>query len=300
MTTLNQFYERIAEDSKQVIIHLMSEPGHGKTSSIRSVIAYIKEKYPMIQFKIFDVSQAWFHCAPTEHRQLITENSLMDKSWGNIGDCVYEIGALRKDYKRYFVGKIMKQDWDHRYQAKLNGVLDRLPYIIYVFEESDIYFGSYALRRNDDFTPVFRNFVSVGRNYRMRGFLISTAEKGEISPSIRRRSRKIYGKLEAEGDLANIRRKDEEVAAYLKDAPKYHFIYYSGGAIGPVRVPDSVVHTPRDYVVESVVVDEDTRVGEGSVKREPNMYLRGVFHTLFALAGVLLGLYFIMLWMMSL
>lgn len=259
----NEFYDKIASDSKQVLIQLISEAGHGKTSSLRTIIDYCRKKHPDIVFKIFDVSQAWFHCAPTKYRQYITREKWEKKQVANIDDCVYEIGALSDEEKRVFVGSIIGLDYKKRYQMKMdgNGKLDNCSSLVYVFEESNIYFGSYSFRRNDMFSPVFQAFVSVGRNYKMRGFLIATAEIGEMAPSLRRRSRKIYGRLESEGDIGVVRRKNKELAQQLICIPKYHFVYLSDKPYGPVQVPDVVKNVPQDYVVEVKEVEKVTLNG---------------------------------------
>jgi len=245
------FYDKIASDSKQVLIQLVSEAGHGKTSSLRTIIDYCRKKHPDIVFKIFDVSQAWYHCAPTKYRQYVTRDKIAKSQVANVDDCVYEIGALSDEEKRAFVGTIIGLDYGKRYNAKMegNGELKSFPSLVYCFEESNVYFGSYSFRKNDQFSPMFQMFVSVGRNYKMRGFLVATAEIGEMAPSLRRRSRKIYGRLESEGDLATVRRKNKELAQYLITIPKYHFVYLSDKPYGPIKVPDLVNHTPEDYVV---------------------------------------------------
>ena len=239
-----EFYERIAKDSKQALIQIVSEAGHGKTSSLRTIIQHVKRTHPEIVFKIFDVSQAWYHCAPVQHRQLVTRRKMRSGKIANISDCVYEMGTLSKEDKRAFVGTIIKEDWDKRYQAKLDGVLDELPLIAFVFEESNIYFGSYSFRTNDEHTPVFENYVSVGRNYKMRGFLVATAEQGEMSPALRRRTRKIYGRLVNSGDIRES--KKTGVTVDLTMIPKYSFAY----ADMVERVPDLVKNTPVDYVMK--------------------------------------------------
>ena len=57
--TSNPFYDKIATDSKQALIQLVSEAGHGKTSSLRTIIQYVREKHPDIRFKIFDLESGW-------------------------------------------------------------------------------------------------------------------------------------------------------------------------------------------------------------------------------------------------
>ena len=250
-----QFYDKIADDVQKVLIQFISEAGWGKTSSLRTIIKYCKEKHPELEFVILDVSQAWYHNAPVKYRQLVTREKLAKQQVANITDCVYEMGSLNKDEKRAFVGEIIKRHYEKRYQAKLEGRLEEYPFLIFVMEESNIYFGSYSLRTNDQYSPIFQDFVSVGRNYRMRGFLVATAEVGEMSPSLRRRSRRIYGRIESEGDLSRIRKKNKELAKYIgSEIPRYHFVYYGDKVYGPVRVPDLVKNTPQDYIVEAVEV----------------------------------------------
>lgn len=262
------FYDAITGDVTQVLIQLLSERGHGKSSSLRTIIDYCKRKHPELVFKIIDLSQSWYHCAPVKHRQHVTVPNIRKGLIQNIGDCVYEIGSLTKEQRRAFVGSLIKQDWDYRYSLKMQNpeALKREPWIIYVFEESNIYFGSYSFRSNDLFTPVLQDFVSVGRNYRLGAFLVATAEVGEMSPSLRRRSRKIYGRVESESDLAQIRRRDRsrrvKVEPLVKQMPRFHFLYEGDkGVYGPVRIPDVVVDAPVDYVPVTV---EEEGVGGGS------------------------------------
>ena len=250
------FYTRIAEDSKQALIQLVSEAGHGKTSSLRTIIGKIKKSNPEIIFKIFDVSQAWYHCAPVKYRQLVTLDKVMRLQVANLEDCVYEIGSMSKDDKRAFVGMILRQDYNERYQAKLDGGLGEYSNICYVFEEANIYFGSYSFRKNDEYSPVFDSFVSVGRNYKMRGFLVATAEQGEMAPSLRRRTRKIYGRLLNKGDLTESKRVGATID--LTKIPKYTFHYYGES----IRIPDDVTHTPEDYTHVPVMLELENKEPE--------------------------------------
>jgi len=223
------FYDQIAKDSKQSLILLVSEAGHGKSSSLKTIVAYCKEKRPDIVFFIFDVSQTWFHNAPTKYRQYVTMEKIQNRQIAHIHDCVYEIGSLPNEVKRAFVGTMLETEYTYRYNLKLKttqGTMeerkkakeewDALPTLVVIAEEANIYWGSYSLRRSDPYTPVFQSFVSVGRNYKMRVCLVATAEQGEISTSLRRRVRRIFGRLISEGDLNRIRRKDKELSIYLK------------------------------------------------------------------------------------
>lgn len=257
--TQTDFYEGIADDITQVLIQLVSERGHGKSTSLRTIVDYCKKKHPELVFQIFDLSQSWWHCAPVEHRQHVTVENLNANKIQNIADCVYEIGALSQEDRRAFVGTVIQQHWNQRYRLKMENPeeLKKLPWIIFVFEESNIYFGSYSLRTNDQFTPIFNDFISVGRNYKLGAFLVATAEVGEMSPSLRRRSRKIYGRVESESDLSKIRRRDKnrdvKVADLVMTMPRFHFIYEGDRVYGPTQIPDVVKNTPKDYVIEPLV-----------------------------------------------
>jgi len=244
-------FHLLSEDVTQVLIQLLSVRGHGKSSSLRTILKRIKQKRTDIVFKIFDVSQAWFHNAPVAHRQLVTWSRLRAKQIMNVEDCVYEMGQLTDLQRRAFVGSIIAQDYKERYNLKLAnaGKLEVLPWVIYVFEEANVYFGSYSFRKNDEISPILQDFVSVGRNYRLSGFLVATAEVGEISPSLRRRSSRLYGQVESESDLGRLRRKDKGAMALVKSLPKYHFLYYGRVPIGPFRIRDEVKEAPEDYIV---------------------------------------------------
>ena len=216
-----------------------------------------------MEFVIFDVSQAWWHCAPVQYRQLVTREKWNCGQIVNLTDCVYEMGKLTQDERRVFVGEIVSRHYHKRYQAKLDGTLKEMPFLIFIFEEANTYFGSRTMTKNDAFTPIFVDFVSVGRNYKMRGFLVATAEEGEIHPLLRRRSSRIYGRLESDGDISRIRRKDKELASYLKEVPKYNFVYYNGNQFGPVKIPDVVTNEPVDYEVSVPVVTQPKSDGSG-------------------------------------
>lgn len=236
------FYEEIAKDCKTSLIQFIGEAGIGKTSSLRTIIDYIKTRHPEIQFVIFDCSMAWFHNAPVKYRQLVTRERIQQGKITNEYDCVYEMGMLSEEEKRFFVGTVLQQHFNQRYEAKIkDGTLNNFPHVCFIYEESNIYFGSYSFRRNDQFSQIFQMFVSVGRNYKMRGFLIATAEQGEISPSLRRRTRKIYGATISQGDIMTA--KKIGITIDISTLPKYTFHYYGH----TVKVPDLVSHEPEDF-----------------------------------------------------
>ena len=251
-----EFYAQISNDITQVLIQLVSERGHGKSTALKTIVDYCLKQHDNLVFKCMDVSQSWYHCAPLKYRQRVTMEKIEKRQVANIGNCVYELGELPNEVRRAFVATIMKQDWEKRYAIKLDNPeeLEKQPWIVYILEESNVYFNSYSFRASDSFTPVLQDFVSVGRNYRLSSFLVATVEESEIAPHLRRRTRKIYGRVEAASDLAKIRRRDKnretKVAPMVLNMPRFSFLYDTGRDVyGPVRVPDSVRNVPEDYEI---------------------------------------------------
>jgi len=227
--------------------------GHGKSSSLRTIIAELKRREPEIILKIFDISQAWYHCAPVEFRQRVTPQTLAQGVITNLGDCVYEMGSLDKEGKRAFVASIIDMDYRTRYDIGLDQGIDavkKLPFIIYVFEEASCYFDSWSItmRQNDPWSPILYNFVMVGRNYGLRSFMVVSSEQGELCPKMRRRSTRLLGRVESKEDLANYRGKSKWLGEVVKSIPKYHFVYWNGAGFGPFRIRDLVKSAPADFI----------------------------------------------------
>jgi len=133
----------------------------------------------------------------------------------------------------------------------LNAVQD-LTRIVYVFEEANTYFDSYSLRKSDDHSAVLSDFVSVGRNFGLRGFLVVTAEAGELSPGFRRRATgRILGRVLNEYDLREICRGRTYMKDVFRKMPQYHWIYYHGGFSDVFRILDTVQTTPTDFKISS-------------------------------------------------
>lgn len=235
------FYNQIAQDCKTSLIQVVSEAGHGKSSSLKTIIQHIQRTDPNIKFIVFDCSQSWFHCAPVKYRQLVTRERIQQGKISNEYDTVYEIGSLNEAEKRFFVGTVIQQILNQRYTAKLEGKLDEYPYVVFVVEEANIFFGSYSFRRNDEYSQTFQTFASVGRNYKCRGILIATVEESEISPSLRRRSRKLYGRVISRGDLQTAKKLG--ITEDLAKIPKYTFTYYGQ----TLRIPDECTNVPEDF-----------------------------------------------------
>jgi len=242
----DSFYDKIIEDVKEVPILLLSQRGHGKSSSLKTVVKRIKEANSDYIIKIFDVSQSWYHKAPVQYRQLVNGQQIH-----NIGDCVYEMGKLSNDARRVLVASIINQDYSKRYQMRVTDPehFKTLPRILYIFEEANVYFGSYSFRKKDRYSAILEDFISVGRNYGLDAFLVATAEMGEISPSLRRRIARLYGRMESESDLNALKRKNKRAYEAVKEMPKYNFLYLDNGGYKTAHIKDEVTTTPADYNV---------------------------------------------------
>lgn len=276
--------DRIVNDAHDVNIVLNAVNAHGKTSSLRTIIGRLKERNPKAIIKIFDISQAWFHNAPVKYRQRITPEVLIENRYRNINNCVYEIGSLPPEYRRYFIALIVNQDYTSRYEMGLQYGLEsvgKLPRVFYVFEEATNYFGSWSLKRKDESAPVLYDFITVGRNYGLRAFLVVTREIGSLSTDIRDISPKILGHVEAKSDLAYYKSKNKGVYDMVKAMPKYHWIYCYRENYGPFKIGDEVDHTPEDYRMPAPI--EVARVDKGISK--------WVWFILIVLVVFLLGYY---------
>ena len=285
--------DQIIEDSYKVLIILNSEAGHGKSTSLKTIIAELKRKNPETIVKVFDISLSWYSCAPLQHRQQITIEKFLRVDFHNLGDCVYEIGSLPKELRRWFVGIIVKQDHAIRYAMVEKyglGVMDNLPPIIYVFEEANRYFDSYSLRKDDDWSSALNDFVSVGRNFKMRGFLVVTAEQGELSPSFRRRTTgRLLGRVLNEYDLTHICKGRTHMKDVLRKIPPYHWIYYRGGFSDSFRINDTVSNVPEGYTPRLKSVSVPIVIPEPT----PFKLTSGMIAAIFLLLGVLLAMWFL-------
>jgi len=247
-----EFIDAILNDIHEVHILFNAVNGHGKSSSLRTIIYELKRREPDIILKIFDTSPAWFRCAPVKYRQRVTRESFPVV---NVGDCVYEMGSrgMNRDLRRAFVATIIEMDYRERYDLAIEKGLDyveKLPFIIYVFEEAKSYFDSWSLtsRKDDPWNQTLNDFVIIGRNYNMRAFFIVSAEDGEIAPPLRRRATRILGHIESKEDLSYYKGKSKWLAETVKTMPKFHWVYWNGKGFGPVRVRDLVKSAPVDYV----------------------------------------------------
>lgn len=273
MIDSDEIIDKIIDDFHEVNIVLNAINGHGKSSSLKTIIARLKEREPKSIIKIFDISQAWYHNAPVKYRQRITPENFIPVNFTNLGDCVYEIGSLTKDQRRFFISLIIGQDYQTRYEIGIKyGIkaIKEIPMIFYVFEEATNYFGSWSLKKNDVVAPILYDFITVGRNYGLRSLLVVTREIGSLSTDIRDISPKILGYIEAKSDLYFYRSKNKEVFELVKTMPKFHWVYCYRGFYGPFRIYDKVTSVPEDYVPKvnkkPVVTNPETKVNRIDVK----------------------------------
>jgi len=178
-------------------------------------------------------------------------------SFANINDCVYEMGLLTEELRRFFVAMIIKQDYDSRYaMAERYGTdaVNKLPRIVYFFEESDCYFDSASLNKRDEASEKLRDFIKVGRNFGLRGFCICTAEVGELGTKLRRRSKHLIGKIISDSDQRFFNKKVKKMGDLALTIPRFHWIYYNGEYVSPepFNIPDLVTETPQDYKIAEI------------------------------------------------
>ena len=106
--------DQIIEDVQRRPIILLSDRGHGKSTSLMTIVQELKKKHPKIIVKVFDISQAWYHRAPLAHRQRITPEDLVRVNFANEDDCVYEIGSQPSDFSLVLLSIIVNQDYKVR------------------------------------------------------------------------------------------------------------------------------------------------------------------------------------------
>jgi len=243
-------FEVMAKEILSLHFVLVAKRKHGKSSSLKTFIGYVKEKFgDQIIIKVFDVSQSWYHCAPVRWRQYKTPKS---PPVININDCVFEMGEISKEERRGLVGQILEMDYRDRQDAKRVGgeaAIKGLPLILYVFEEANTYFDSNSLIRKDDYATILNDFVSVGRNYGLCGVLVVTRMVGELAPGIRERSNLLLGRIAGAGELQALKNAtNKDVVETVKSIRQFHWIFWNGAKFGPFRIRDLVKSTPVDYM----------------------------------------------------
>ena len=254
---IEEFWEAIINDIKQTHITVNAEAGHGKSQTVKNIIAELKRRDPKLICKAFDISFAWWDNAPLKYRQKITLEKIQGFIQGNsgihnLGDCVYEMGDLNEDMRRIFVALIVKMDYDvRRRMRELYGEEEfkKLPRIVYILEEADTFFDSASLNRKDEASEVLRDFIKVGRNFGLRAFCIVTANVGELGTKLRRRSKHLIGRIISEADLKEYDRKFKTLGTVALSLERFWWIYYNGEkVVGPFYLEDNITASPVDYV----------------------------------------------------
>lgn len=252
--SLEHMLNTICDDLKKVLVLMVSERGWGKSTSAKTIISHLKKTSPETIIKAIDVSLSWYNCAPLKHRQYVTIEKLARNQIANVEDCVYEIGELPLEHRRFFLAELIRQDMQRLRQNVLNGEKTRP--IVYLLEEVSTYLNSYSLRKGDSASTVLSDFVNIGRNLSTNGggglsaLMICTAEVGELSPSLRRRARRLYGRVSASGDLNEARRRSPQLKQQIEHQKPYTFTY-AGQQIITCRIPDTIKTQPTDYTTNT-------------------------------------------------
>ena len=223
--------KKIVEDLYLYPVVCVAQRGHGKTTLVKKLV----ESAPEIVWKIFDVSQSWYHSAPVAYRMWVKPESTYKE---NVRNCVYELGQLSEADRRAFIAYIIGQDYDARYMGVfIDGpeVIEKIPLIVYIIEESNVIFNSYSLNKTDEAGDIFRpgeilrDFISVGRNYGLNGVFVTTASMGELSTRIRRRASLLMGQVLGGSELGAIRRRaNKETVEKVKTLKRFEFVYWNG------------------------------------------------------------------------
>ncbi|GAG39365.1 unnamed protein product, partial [marine sediment metagenome] len=151
------------------------------------------------------------------------------------------------------VAIIIKQDFDVRREVGYlygSDAVANLPRIVYVFEESDVYFDSASLNKKDEASATLRDFIKVGRNFGLRAFCVVTACVGELGTKLRRRTKHIIGKIISDSDYREYNRMKKGLGKLALELPRFHWIYYNGKVSKPFKIPDLVRNVPKDFEVE--------------------------------------------------
>jgi hypothetical protein len=251
--TETELYSRMAEDICRLPIVVLSERGHGKSSSVKTVMKRIKEQRgEEVIFKVFDISQTHYHTSPVKYRQFIEVDGILSNKAENIGSCVYEIGRMKKEDRRVFIASIIGSDYKERYDFKIKYgemSLSSLPVIIYVIEEANRIFDSYSLRKGDKASEILNDFISVGRNFGLNALFVCTRSTGELSTAIRERSAFLLGRIKGASELNTISRlTSRETRVWIKRLPRFHFIYFNGLLSEPTHIKDEVKTTPQTWI----------------------------------------------------
>jgi len=167
------------------------------------------------------------------------------------------MGELNDELRRWFVALVVKQDYDSRKQMGYEYGLDavkKLPRVVYIFEESDVYFSSTALNKKDPAADTLRDFIKVGRNFGLRGICIVTAAVGELGTKFRRRSKHLIGHIISPADRKAYNSFVKGLGDRVAELPRFKWLYYNGKVSKVFGIPDVVESVPKDYYVGTPMV----------------------------------------------
>jgi len=291
--------KKIVEDLYLYPVVCVAQRGHGKTTLIKKLV----ESAPQIVWKIFDVSQSWYHSAPVEYRMWVKPDSTYKP---NVRNCVYELGQLSEADRRAFIAHIIGQDYDARYMGVfVNGPseIEKIPLIVYVIEESNVIFNSYSLNKADEVGEVLRDFISVGRNYGLNGLFVTTASMGELSTRIRRRASLLMGQVLGRGELGAIRqRSNKETTEKVRLLKRFEFLYWNGSTSEAFKSGKYEGRTPSNYVIEKpepiiqpIEAEDKSEHTEWPLPKIKHPTSRGWY----LLAGVVVGVLLMVAWLIS-
>lgn len=202
----------------------------GKSQAVMTLVEECMNRGWVV--KVFDISNRWLWNNPVPNKQHIRS----PLSYYNVGNCVYDIALLGVDERRELIGNIMKTDWLVRYDGTVKDqyFLDRVPRILYVFEEGNCYFTSRDINKRDETGKTLTDFMSTRRNYKQSGLLITSAVNGEVATKLRRRCNYLLGRISNEKAERYYLRKgtsDRFMDTLMQLNKPYHFLYYGNTVI---------------------------------------------------------------------
>ena len=292
---------QIQSDLRRQLVICVAQGGHGKSSLIRSLVEQTRD----IRFKVFDNSFVWYHESPMKHRVRVKPENA--PTVPNLDNCVYEIGELTEEQSRAFIAKIIQEDYMSRYYGVLfdgPGVIDEIPPIVYIVEEANTVFNSTSLNKPDESGSILRKWASVGRNYGLRGILITTAAYGELATKIRRRAALLLGQVLGNDELGAIRRRaGKEVKEAVTKLDRFHWVYWNGHALPVFKSdPYTLENTPEDYVIEKpepvvqpVEAEDKTEYTDWPPPRRKKPTSRGWYF----FGGLVIGVLLVVAWLIS-
>lgn len=179
--------------------------------------------------KIFDASGSWFNSAPDKLKRIRIS---ADSEMPNYSNTIYDTYQLSQSDRLAFLSAIVSQDMNLRAYIKFEQgetELNKMPWICYVIEESNLTLSTYSLSGNSDNSGVISDMVSISRNFRIN-FIAITTRLSEVSTKARERANLLLAKTSGLNDLKAVSGSTEKVIAdKCKVLEPFSFIYWNGG-----------------------------------------------------------------------